>query len=406
MAERVSGVLELRISVKYGFCARLMGVDSYSFRSTVCFRLLGPTAAANVGNVEKFIDLPAKAVLHLRMRVGLAAWRRAVGLVAVLTVFQRVSPYDVRPMYKENRPFRSEFVPIRGLDYHVQIWNGQTGSTLPPLVLVHGWMDVAASYQFMVDAFSDAFAAGRAILAPDWRGFGQTSLTPSGYQADSYWHADYLADLDFLLDHFAPGQAVDLVGHSMGGNVAMLYAGVRPARIRKLVNLEGFGLPASQPSQAPARLAQWMDGVKSLARGELALKGYANVGGVAQRLMKTNPRLTPDKAQWLAHHWARPDASGEWRILGNPAHKIVNSQLYRVDEVQEIYRCISAPVLAVEASDDSMGLWWKGKYSLDEYHERLQQVPDARVAVVQDAGHMLHHDQPEQLARLIEDFLG
>ena len=308
-------------------------------------------------------------------------------------------------MYKEKSTSRSEFVPIRGLNYHVQVWNGTLNSGLAPLVLVHGWMDVAASYQFMVDAFSEAFAAGRTIVAPDWRGFGQTGLTPDGYQADCYWFADYLADLDFLLDHFAPGQAVDLVGHSMGGNVAMLYAGVRPARIRKLVNLEGFGLPASRPSQAPGRLAEWMDGLKSFERGEMALKGYADAGGVAQRLMKTNPRLTLDKAQWLANHWARPDATGQWRILGNAAHKIVNSQLYRVDEVQEIYQRISAPVLAIEASDDSMGVWWKGKYSLDEYHERLKQVPDASVAVVQNAGHMLHHDQPEQLARLIEAFL-
>ena len=308
-------------------------------------------------------------------------------------------------MYKEKNTSVSEFVPIRGINYHVQVWNGTLNSGLAPLVLVHGWMDVAASYQFMVDAFSEAFAAGRTIVAPDWRGFGQTGLTPDGYQADCYWFADYLADLDFLLDHFAPGQAVDLVGHSMGGNVAMLYAGVRPARIRKLVNLEGFGLPASRPSQAPGRLAEWMDGLKSFERGEIALKGYADAGGVAQRLMKTNPRLTLDKAQWLANHWARPDAAGQWRILGNAAHKIVNSQLYRVDEVQEIYQRISAPVLAIEASDDSMGVWWKGKYSLDEYHERLKQVPDASVAVVQNAGHMLHHDQPEQLARLIEAFL-
>ena len=274
-----------------------------------------------------------------------------------------------------------------------------------PLFLVHGWMDVAASYQFMVDAFTDAFAAGRTIIAPDWRGFGLTGLSPSGWQADSYWFADYLADLDGLLDHYAPGQTVDLVGHSMGGNVAMLYAGVRPERIRRLVNLEGFGLPASRPSQAAGRLAQWMDGVKSVQRGELALKSYDDVGGVAQRLMKTNPRLTQDKALWLASHWARPDASGQWRILGNPAHKVPSAQLYRVDEAQEIYQRISAPVLAVEASSDSMAQWWKGKYSLDEYHERLKHVPDARVAVVDDAGHMLHHDQPEVLARLIEDFL-
>ena len=266
-------------------------------------------------------------------------------------------------------------------------------------------MDVGASWQFMVDALSAEFTAGRLIIAPDWRGFGQTGLSAAGYPADSYWFADYLADLDFLLDHYAPGQAVDLVGHSMGGNVAMLYAGVRPARIRRLVNLEGFGLPASQPSQAPGRLAQWMDGLKSVQRGELALKSYADVGGVAERLMKTNPRLTPDKARWLAGYWARPDASGQWQILGNPAHKIPSAQLYRVDEVLEIYQRISAPVLAVEASGDSMAQWWSGKYSLAEYHERLRQVPDARVVVVQEAGHMLHHDQPGVLAGLIETFL-
>ena len=230
-----------------------------------------------------------------------------------------------------------------------------TPSALPPLVLVHGWMDVAASWQFMVDAFSDAFAAGRTIIAPDWRGFGQTGLTPAGYRADSYWFADYLADLDFVLDHYAPGQAVDLVGHSMGGNVAMLYGGVRPARIRRLVNLEGFGLPGSRPSQAPGRLAQWMDGLKSLEQGEMALKSYDDQAGVARRLMKTNPRLTPDKAHWLAGHWARPDAAGQWQILGNPAHKIPSAQLYRVDEVQEIHQRISAPVLAVEASERLVG---------------------------------------------------
>jgi pimeloyl-ACP methyl ester carboxylesterase len=209
-----------------------------------------------------------------------------------------------------------------------------------------------------------------------------------------------------VLDHYVGEQPVDLVGHSMGGNVAMLYAGVRPARVRRLVNLEGFGLPPSQPEQAPGRYAKWMDELKTLRRGELELKAYDNVDGVARRLMKTNPRLSADKAGWLAGHWARPDAAGKWRILGEAAHKIGSAQLYRVDETLAIYRRISAPTLAVEASDDSLAGWWQGKYSLAEYHERLQQVAQARVAVIQDAGHMLHHDQPEQLATLIEGFLG
>ena len=309
-------------------------------------------------------------------------------------------------MYKEKRLSRSEFVPIRGLAYHVRIWSAAVDdTTAAPLVLVHGWMDVAASWQFMVDAFNDAFLAGRCIIAPDWRGFGLTRAAPEGTQPDNFWFPDYLADLDFLLDHFSPAQPVDLVGHSMGGNVAMMYAGARPGRIRKLVNLEGFGLAASEPTQAPARYASWMDELKTLHRGELDLKAYPDASGVARRLMKTNPRLTPDKADWLASHWARPDESGQWRILGNAGHKVPSASLYRVDEALALYRAIQAPVLAVEADGDSLHTWWKGKYTLADYHQRLQQVPNARVAVLADAGHMLHHDQPEALAELIEGFL-
>ncbi|NDP38916.1 MAG: alpha/beta hydrolase [Rhodoferax sp.] len=299
-------------------------------------------------------------------------------------------------MYQVKRISHSEFVPIRNLQYHVRVW-GEPSPDKTPLVIVHGWMDVAASYQFVVDALSH----DHYVIAPDWRGYG---LTPSG-GVDNFWFPDYLADLDFLLDHYAPHSQVNLVGHSMGGNVAMLYAGVRPQRIRRLVNLEGFGMPATTPDEAPGRYAHWMDDLKKLHRGEMALKAYDTVGGVARRLMKTNPRLGADKANWLAQHWARQDAQGKWAILGDPAHKVSHAQLYRVEEVQAIYARISMPVLMVEASDDSMGQWWKGKFTLAEHHERLRVVPQLEIARIEDAGHMLHHDQPQQLAELIERFL-
>lgn len=302
----------------------------------------------------------------------------------------------IERMYQPKRASRSEFVPIRNLRYHVRLW-GEPGPGKVPLVMVHGWMDVAASYQFVVDAF----ARDHYVIAPDWRGYGLTELP----QQDNYWFPDYLADLDFLLDHYAAGAPVDLVGHSMGGNIAMLYAGVRPERIRSLVNLEGFGMPATRPSQAPGRYAKWIGELKAFHRGELELKAYASLEGVAQRLMKTNKRLTADKAQWLAQHWAEEDAGGQWRILGHSAHKIVNANLFRVDEVLEIYKAIRAPVLAVEASDDSLGQWWQGRFTLDEYHERLKAVSDLRLGHIHDAGHMLHHDQPGALAELIEGFL-
>jgi len=310
----------------------------------------------------------------------------------------------INRMYQALKPSRSTFVPIRDHEYHVLQW-GERQPDQPPLVLVHGWMDVAASWQFMVDAL----AKDRWIIAPDWRGFGQSRLKGAGQPdappVDCYWFPDYLADLDALLDHFAgEGAAVDLVGHSMGGNIAMMYGGVRPERIRRLVNLEGFGLPATRPAQAPERYAKWMNELKALRRGETALKDYDSVDGVARRLMKTNPRLGEDKATWLANHWAAPNAQGRWAILGEAAHKITNAHIYQVEETLATYRRISAPVLSITASDDSLSQWWKGQFTLAEYLERLTQIPQAESAVVQDAGHMMHHDQPQALAALLERF--
>lgn len=299
-------------------------------------------------------------------------------------------------MYQARQISRTDVIPIRHMHYQVRLW-GEPVPGRAPLVLVHGWMDVSASWQFMVDQL----AGSRQIIAPDWRGFGGTQGAPT----DSYWFPDYLADLDALLDHVAGDQPVDLVGHSMGGNVSMLYAGVRPARIRRLVNLEGFGMPPTQPSQAPDQYAKWLDELKALRRGDMGLKPYDSVDGVARRLMKTNPRLCADKAQWLARQWARADDEGRWHILGDPAHKVASAMLYRADEVQEVFARITAPVLSIIASDDSLQQWWKGRYTLADYRQRLSVIPDLREAVVEDAGHMLHHDQPQALARLIEDFL-
>jgi len=278
----------------------------------------------------------------------------------------------------------------------VRLWGEpQPGQT--PLVLLHGWMDVAASYQFMVDAL----AREHFIIAPDWRGFGLTNAVG----ADTFWFPDYIADLDALLDHYCADTPVNLVGHSMGGNVAMLYAAVRPERVRRLINLEGFGLPATRPSQAPARYTQWLSELKQLRQGELKLRHYDTLDAVARRLIKTNPRLSPDKAHWLAAHWSAETAPGQWTILGEAAHKIINPQLYRVDEILAVFANIRAPMLMVEASDDSMAQWWKGKYALPEFHERLKAVPEVTIRQLPDCSHMLHHDQPELLARLIEDFL-
>ena len=306
--------------------------------------------------------------------------------------------------YQPLRPARSAFAPIRLYRYHTLTWGAPDGDA-PPLVLLHGWMDVANSWQFVVDVLSADFLARRQLIAPDWRGFGRTSGPP----CDHYVFADYLGDLDALLDHLAPERPVDLVGHSMGGNVAMLYAGIRPERVRRLVNLEGFGVPATPPTQAPARLRQWLDELQALARGELALNGHDDAAGVAARLMKTNPRLPADKADWLARQWAEPrtgsDGRARWHILGDAAHRIVNPHLSRVQEILALYAAITAPTLVVQAEHNELARWYGNRYGLGEFQQRLRAVPQVRCVTLPDCGHMLHHDQPARLARQIEDFV-
>jgi pimeloyl-ACP methyl ester carboxylesterase len=289
--------------------------------------------------------------------------------------------------YRPRRAARSTFVEARGLRHHVRSWGDPSA---PPVVMVHGWMDVSASFQFVVDCL----ARDRHVLAPDWRGFG---LTAGPAQADCYWFPDYLGDLDAVLEALLPDRAVDLVGHSMGGNVATIYAGVRPARIRRLVNLEGFGMRATEASQAPDRLREWLDELRTPAR----MRDYASHEAVAQRLTQTNPRLPADKALWLAGHWSARNDAGRYALLGDAAHKLVNPYLYRVDEIVATWRRIEAPVLLVAASDRGD---WHRFVETDEYRERLRAIPKLERATVEQAGHMLHHDQPERVASLIEEF--
>ncbi len=286
---------------------------------------------------------------------------------------------------------RSDFLNVRGLRTHVRHWGDEAA---PKLFMLHGWMDMSASFQFVVDCLARDWH----VIAPDWRGFGLSARA----SADSYWFPDYFADLDALLDHYAPDTPVNLVGHSMGGNVATIYAGVRPQRVRRLVNLEGFGLATTTPAQAPGRYAQWLDELRSPPQ----MRRYASRDEVIARLRKTNPRLTPERADFLASHWAAQCDDGAWEILGDPAHKIISAQLYRSDEVLACWRHISAPVLWIEAEHTDMWRWMGPKDKVrEEVDRRMQAIPQVTAARVADAGHMLHHDQPEAVARLIEDFM-
>lgn len=292
-------------------------------------------------------------------------------------------------MYQTKRHSRSDFLDIRGLQYHVRVWDTDHSQPEQTWVFLHGWMDIAASFQFVVDHLPVNWR----ILAPDWRGYGRTARPV----ADCYWFPDYLADLEALLEFYLPAEQVNLVGHSLGGNVASQYAGIRPDRIRRLVNLEGLGLQATNAAQAPGRYGQWLDELQT----NTPFRPYASRDAVVERLLKNNPRLRTDYAQYVAGYWSAPGTDGLYHLLGDPAHKIINPYLYNVEEVTACWAAIKAPVLWVIS--EHLGTR-RAFVDSPEYQARLARIRQLEQTTIRDAGHMMHHDQPEQVAEVIRSF--
>ena len=281
----------------------------------------------------------------------------------------------------------SHFHEFRGLRHHVRSWGSPDA---PTLFLLHGWMDVSASFQFLVDSFAREWH----VIAPDFRGFGL-----SGWTREGYWFPDYYADLEQILDTYQPGRPALLVGHSMGGVIAGIFAGIRPGRVARLAVLEGLGLARRPADDAPLRYAEWLDELRDPPR----FRPYASFDEVAARLRRNNPRLTAERAAFLASHWAKRLDSGEFVLVSDPRHKIANPVLFRIDEAVACWKRVTAPTLLVFGKDSNIPV--RIKDTPEQFAERTSAFRNHREAEIDDCGHMMHHDQPERLAALIEEFL-
>jgi pimeloyl-ACP methyl ester carboxylesterase len=290
-------------------------------------------------------------------------------------------------IYRPARPGHHRTISIRGLDHHLMTWGPDSDD---PVIVLHGYADCAASFQFVADEVAPRLP----LVAVDWRGFGGSARNSGGY-----WFPDYYADLEQLIDRLCPRGPTRLVGHSMGANVAMIYAGVRPSRVRALVNLEGFGLPRTESAQAPARLEKWLDQLREPAE----FADYADAAELAARISKRNPRITPERAAWVAECWSATLPGGGVRLLADPAHRLVNPYLYRREEVEACWRRIEARVLLVVGSQSDLLTRIDVEGGIEAFRPLIR---DLRIETVAGAGHMLHHEEPRTVARLIETFLG
>jgi pimeloyl-ACP methyl ester carboxylesterase len=284
---------------------------------------------------------------------------------------------------------QSEIIPVRGLNYHCRCW-GAAGA--PIIFMLHGFQDGSASWQFTVDELKGDWQ----VIAPDWRGYGLTEW--SG--ADSYWFPDYLADLEALLAHYSPEYPARLVAHSMGAHVASVYAGIRADRVSHLVNVDGFGPPGFRQDPAPRRLTKWL----AQLQDDTPQRPYIDFDEFALRMQSENPRLTDERARFIVQHWGKEDAAqGGVVRRADPAHKRLNPVPLSQDEIIACWRQTQASVLWVDGAQS--GLWERLMMNPPDFEARVSAYQDLRIEHFDDCGHNVHHDQPAQLASLIEDFL-
>jgi pimeloyl-ACP methyl ester carboxylesterase len=291
--------------------------------------------------------------------------------------------------YQPLRPARHETLRVRGLDMHITRWGPTPSVGESPVCMLHGFLDAGGTFQFLVDAFKKDWP----VLAVDWRGFGLSQWAPDGY----LFH-DYIADLDELLDQVSPFAPARLLGHSMGGNIACLYAGVRPERVRCIANLEGFGLPRTSPKEAPSRMRQWLEQI----RKPTAERGYNSFEQLAAVLRFRNSRFSPAVAAFVAQVWGTTDEDGRVRLAADPRHHWVTPLVYRREDAEATWDEIRAPMLMLlgEHSDYLRRLGEEGSLA------GLQRnFPDAEIATVPGTGHMLHIERPDLVAPLVEKFL-
>lgn len=283
---------------------------------------------------------------------------------------------------------RLETVEIARRTLQVRHW-GPDGS--PVVFMLHGWMDCSATFQFVVDELRQPWH----VIAPDWRGHGGSHRT-----GETYPFLQYIADLDAVLEHYSPNEPASIVGHSLGANTSSVYAGTRPERVDRLVNLEGVApVPGLRKGTTAEQVEHWL---AALRRG-LKNRPYRDRAALAERLRQANPRLTGERADFLAREFSREQPDGTFEFDMDPHHHARAPVVGHEGLVESTWPRITAPVLLITAADsDIFNAFSKEPGTFDK---RLALLENLEHVHLSESGHNLHHDRPEQVAALIERFL-
>jgi pimeloyl-ACP methyl ester carboxylesterase len=255
--------------------------------------------------------------------------------------------------------------------------------SLPPLLLVHGGLDHARNWDWVARSLRDHFH----VYAMDLRGHGNSAWA----RGAMYSVAELVLDLATLIDLLASdaGQSgpVCLIGHSLGGILTLLYAGLYPDRVRKVIAIEGLGFPAPHRIHKPAaeRIRSWIDSVRKTETREPM--HYPNLEAAVARMKEANPHLSDEVAHHLTVHGTNWNADGSLTWKFDNYVRCLPPYGHDIDELRSMYAAIACPTLLV---------WGRESWLPDpDTEDRASVIHNRQVLKVDAAGHWVHHDQLE-----------
>ena len=284
-------------------------------------------------------------------------------------------------------PTSHSFVSQR-LRLHYADWGN---ASAPPLILVHGGRDHCRSWDWVAEQLRGDWH----IIAPDLRGHGDSQWSDDG----NYPITGFVYDLAQLVHQMDAGP-VTIVAHSLGGNVAVRFAGLYPEAVKKLVCIEGLGPSPKLIAERDAvpQATRWRTWIaaKRAAAGRLP-KRYATFDDVLQRMMGENAYLTADQARHLTIHGVNRNEDGSWSWKFDNHLNVWPFDDMSREAIEALWQAITCETLLLYGANS-----WASNPVLDG---RDRHFRDGRVVEFENAGHWLHHDQLDRFMGELRGFL-
>lgn len=283
----------------------------------------------------------------------------------------------------------SHFYLSHGLKLHYVDWGNESA---PPLLLIHGERDNCRTWDLVARQLRDAYR----VLAIDLRGHG-----------DSQWSRGALyTEIAFIHDvaqfvYLRRTGPLSILGHSLGGSIALLYSGAFPETVRKVAAIEGLGPTTEKATQREAvpieaRLRESIE-VQRQTSGRTH-RSYPDIDAAAARMREVNGRLSNEQARRLCVHgtYQNEDGTLSWKF--DPALR-TRSRVGDLSYEQQyrLWDRISCPVFLVRGTESGAS-----DPLLDGRADRFRAVRSVNIA---GAGHWVHHDRLDPLLCELRGFL-